>query len=279
MYMIFLANSSFENSFYHDWECLTVVSPFIVALIAGIWFVCKRDDSEARRALLSIKEGIATMFMQTVIFEAHCLMRIVVNYLPDALSQICAEEPRKTRFDNFCAALRKLPEEDIDTDRGKYAFIIRDSFSQILQSEIERVIKAADPSSQTIANRFQNVTGLSFSLEGQTELKLVFLARRTAQAEQREKLYHVSHKLALFAFIFAVIGGFLFLVPAFWVKAKWGFYVSQVSLSVFFVLGIAGLLAMLIFVNCETNLKRGRRECEEDPGFQKAFEIWKGRGK
>jgi len=42
-------------------------------------------------------------------------------------------------------------------------------------------------------------------------------------------------------------------------------------------MGLTGLGSLLVFALSELVLKSGGRECDDDPSFAKAFEIWKGK--
>lgn len=272
-------NSTIGNTFYQEWECAAIIVPIAIALLGCFWFVFKRDDSETKQALYKIKDQIATMFMRTVVSEARCLIKIIENHLPEALTRASRGAQGATRFDKFCAAIREMSAEEFEEAGGKYGFIVRDTFSQILEQEVERLLDAADVNPQSVNARLKNPSGLRFSLEGETVLKLHFLAHRTVRAERRDRQYKVSHKLAFIGFIIGGVGGLSFLVPVFWIEEKWGYIWGQVAFGILACAGIVGLLSTLALGLCERQLKTESQECEDDPGFQKAFEVWKGRGK
>jgi len=273
-----LGNSAIGNTFYQEWECAAIIVPIAIALLGCFWFVFKRDDSETKQALYKIKDQIATMFMRTVVSEARCLIKIIENHLPEALTRVGRGAQGVTRFDKFCAAIREMSAEEFKEAGEKYGFIVRDTFSQILEQEVERLLEAAGVNPQSVNARLKNPSGLRFNLEGETVLKLHFLAQRTVRAESRVRRYKFSRKLAFVGFIIGGVGGLSFLVPVFWIKGEWGYIWGQVAFWLLVCSGIVGLLSALALGLCECQLKTESQECEDDPGFQKAFELWKGRG-
>lgn len=272
-----LGDAVIENVFYKDWGCAGIVVIIAIPALSAVLFVLRRDDSEARQSLYKIKEQIATMFMHTILREARGLISLVEEHLPEALTRVRSKEPLPNRFDKFCAHLRELSDDELSSRSKKYGDIVEQTLADILSDEISRLVDAADPRKQSISSKIHNPTGLRFSLGGETILRLDFLARKTVGVERRSRRYRALRKIATVAFCSAALGGFLFLVPVFWVQGRWGYVWANIALAILIVFGSLGLLSLLIFGLCESRLKTDGRACEDDPGFEKAFELWKGR--
>jgi len=199
--MITLGASTVENALFHDWGCGRVVVPIVLALLTVIWFVLKRDDFEAKKAVYKIKEQVANMFTNTVVSELRRLVRIVEKHLPEALGQLEVQNARPSRFDHFCAAVRNMTAEEFEQRGDILRAIIKHEFSGILEKEIEELIEVAERGGGSGVSKSGNPSGMQYALEWETVLKLVFLARKTVWAERVYRRYYAARKAALFSFI------------------------------------------------------------------------------
>ena len=164
--------------------------------------------------------------------------------------------------------------KDIE-NRDFYLNLAKEMLGNIVQAEVERLIDGASPGRQTITERLHNPTGVHFRLEGQTVLRLQFLARKTVAAERRENWFYASAKWAMAGFCVGGLGGLLFFPPLFWFDSAWGYIWANTALVVLMMFGVIGLVSVFLCFACETSLRREASACQDDPGFEKEFQLWK----
>ncbi len=262
------------NEYYHNWGALQIVVMIVVALFGGIWFVWKRDDSEIQKYLLQIKAKLSYLFEDFVVTEARILVNLIDNHLPDALCETYKEEIGHSRFEHFCNLLKKIPEEEIDLSRGKYAEIFRESFCGILTNEVEQLLNSVDSKRQK-----DSLIRKSYSLEGLTSLKLSFIAHKTAISERLTKRYRSSKKWSLIFLVLSILAGLLFCFFAFWFKLKTNIPLGNIFLSAFVFLSALGVVGILVLALTEMTLKNISQDYKNDPNLEKAFQQWKDRKK
>ncbi|MDD5327167.1 MAG: hypothetical protein PHY02_05050 [Phycisphaerae bacterium] len=272
--IIMVSEVCLQNSYFQNWPCIQIIGTVTIAIFGGIWFVWKRSDEETRKAVLSVKEQVSIFFEKLVFKEVRVLINIIDNYLPDALSQVKSEQSRLSRFDHFCAFLKKIPDEELSRERGKYAEVIRESFSSLLIDEVEKLISSL---SYKISHDIYNPCHIRYGLEGDTVLRLDFIARQNIQVQKLEIYYNIWKIIALVLLVLSAMAGVCFCFLSFLFTAEIAFKCSTVSLWTFFISLIGGLISTAFFALKEYKLKNMYRACQNDPGFEKAFAKWKGR--
>ena len=262
------------NEYYHNWGALQIVVIIVVALFGGIWFVWKRDDSEIQKYLLQIKAKLSYLFEDFVVTETRVLVNLIDKHLPDALCETYKEEIGRSRFEHFCNLLKKIPEEEIDLSRGKYAEIFRESFCGIITTEVEQLLNSVDSKRQR-----DSLARKSYSLEGLTSLKLSFIAHKTAMSEGLTKRYRSSKKWSLIFLVLSILAGLLFCFFTFWFKQKTRVPLGNLIISAFVILSILGVAGILALALTEMALKNISQDFENDSNLEKAFQQWKDRRK
>lgn len=267
-----LATINITNEYYHNWGALQFVGTIVVALLAGIWFVWKKDDSEIRKSLLQIKAKLSYLFEDFVVSETKILINLIERHLPDVLCETYKEESGHSRFEHFCNLLKKIPEEEIDLSRGKYAEIFRESFCGILTNEAQQLLTS-------IKSKRGFPIREPYSLEGSTSLKLNFIAQETAISDRLIKRYYWWKNWTLTFFAFSIMTSLSFCLFSFWFKQKIRIPLGDFIISVFIVLIVLGVVGILVQALTEMALKNRSRDYENDPNLEKAFQQWKDRKK
>ena len=262
------------NEYYHNWEALQFVGMMVVALFGGIWFVWKRDDSKIQKYLLQIKAKLSYLFEDFVVSEARILVSLVDKHLPDTLCETYKEEIGHSRFEHFCNLLKKIPKEEIDLSRGRYAEIFRESFCGIITTEVEQLLNSVDCNRQR-----DSIVRKSYSLEGLTSLKLSFIAHKTAMSEELTKKYLLSKKWSLIFLVLSILAGLLFCFFTFWFKQKTSVPLGNLIISAFVIFTILGVAGISVLALTEMTLKNTSQDYENDPNLEKAFQQWKERRK
>lgn len=272
------SNDEQLNWFYQNWGCAGVFVPFVVA--AGGFLVLmvlnkQKWTSEFKNNLVLAKERVATVFMNTVIFEAQLLLNLIEDHLPLSITQALKSEPLKTKFDIFCEELVEISNSSNDNSRADISEILEreEIFSGLIVSEAEKLVNIIKLSPR-LEHTAYNSTRISYALQGDTALKFSFIAERLFALERIRKKHIFCLEGSLYLMILSILGFFSFLVPLMWDR-KFCFLWGYVSL---FIFSVSSLLGIVLFVSAHKKsgqLITLKEEYESD--FESAYENWKKR--
>jgi len=266
--------------FYQNWGCAGVFAPFVVA--SGSFLVLmvlskQKWKSEFNSNLILAKERVATVFMDTVIFEAQLLLNLIEDHLPNSITQALKSEPLKSKFDVFCEKLAEISNCSLENPRTEISNVLEkeEIFSGLLVSEAQKLLNIIKLSPR-LEHTAYNSTRISYALQGDTALKFSFIANRIFALERIKKKHFFCLEGSLYLMILSLLGFFSFLVPLMWDK-KFCLFWGYISLSIF---SFSALLSIVLFLSAH---KKGgqlitlKEEYESD--FESAYENWKNRNK
>ena len=272
------SNDEQMNWFYQNWGCAGVFVPFVVA--AGTFLVLMVLNkqtwmSEFKNNLVLAKERVATVFMNTVIFEAQLLLNLIEDHLPNSITQALKSEPLKTKFDMFCEKLVEISNSSSENPRTEISAVLEkeEIISGLLVSETEKLINIIKLSPR-LEHTAYNSTRISYALQGDTALKFSFIAERLFALERIRKKHIFFLEGSLYLMILSILGFFSFLVPLLWDR-KFCFLWGYVSL---FIFSVSALLSIVLFVSAHKKsgqLITLKEEYESD--FESAYDNWKKR--
>jgi len=268
------------NCFYENWGCAAFFCPLVV--IVGTFLIVmvlnkQKWTSEFKNNLVLAKERVATVFMNTVIFEAQLLLNLIEDHLPLSITQALKSEPLKTKFDTFCEKLVEISNRPNDNTRAEISEVLEreEIFSGLIVREAEKLANIIKLSPR-LEHTAYNSTRISYALQGETAVKFSFIAERLFALERARKKYTFCIEGSLYLTTLSILGFFPFLVPLLWNKTFcciWGY----ISLTIFSVSAILGLVLFIYAHKKAGKLITLREEYESD--FESAYENWKNRNK
>ena len=263
--MILAAVEAHANCLYHEWGLVGAVLGACVVLLPALWWLGSMKSHVATAAVLEIRSGLSSLFRETVVGEALRICQLVDDHLPSALSQVDDLNPKPSAFDELCRGLRELDDEQ--PDRQLYAALLKNALGGVMIGEVRRHLMMAGAESGGAAGGQGSRTGLRVAFEGDTELKLTFIAKKIALASRKERLFYCSKRWALRLFGISGVTGFLVCAVVL-VDHLWAYRVGLVLLSAFFLAGAAGVFALLL-------LLRSQGWLEETAKRHRTPEDWK----
>ncbi len=272
------SNDEQMNCFYQNWGCAVVFVPLVVAASTFLVLMVlnkQKWTSEFKNNLVLAKERVATVFMNTVIFEAQLLLNLIEDHLPNSITQALKSEPLKTKFDMFCEKLVEISNSARENPRTEISAVLEkeEIFSGLIVSETEKLINIIKLSPR-LEHTAYNSTRISYALQGDTALKFSFIAERLFALERIRKKHIFFLEGSLYLMILSILGFFSFLVPLMWDR-KFCFLWGYVSL---FIFSVSALLGIVLFVSAHK--KSGQLiTLKEEYGsdFESAYDNWKKR--
>lgn len=271
------------HSFYLNWGCAGVMIPLAVALgaLLVVHLSKKRKSiSDFENNLVLAKEGVATIFMDTVVSETQLLLSLIEEHLPDSITQALKSQPLKNKFDSFCEKLIEInsdsngnPRTDISEVLKKEMFPRKKEFYGLLVDEAKRLAYIIKQSAR-LGNTDYNSTEISYALQGDTALKFNFIADRFFALEKIKKRYFFYLNSCERLTISSLLGVLSLFVPLMWNMEFCGIW-ACVSIAIFVLLAFLSILSF-----CRANKKAEqlinlKKEYESDPGI--AYESWKSK--
>lgn len=236
------------NSLYEAWGLLAMPIPVVVALLALLWrLYCMKTDRTTENAL-RVRSVLAGMFQRTVLQESRKILRLVQTHLPYSLSQVDSPDPQPSAFDKFCRELRDLDKDELNRDHCRK--MLERTLSQVIIDEVEKLLQIAESHSAGIVEGRGNPTGLRASFEGETERTLTFIAQKTVQANNTERMFYRTKTLTFRAFAFSAIAGVL-AIPGLFLVEKWAYWTTVAFLLVMAATLVAGIMAWVRSYRCQ----------------------------
>jgi len=279
-----LAQSSAEDtseklhSFYHNWGCATVIATLVVGL--GTFLIVhlfkKRNlISEFNTNLVLAKEGVATVFMDTVVLEAQLLLRLIEEHLPDSITQALKSQPLKNKFDTFCERLIEINNNSNSNPRTGISEVFRreEMFSGLIVGEANKLANIIKLSAR-LGQTDYNSTGISYALQGDTALKFNFIADRFFALEKIKKRYFFYLNSCGRLAIFSLLGALSLFVPLLCNMEFCGIW-ACVSIATFVLLAFFSIVLFCLADKKSAQLINLRKEYESDSGT--AYENWKSK--
>lgn len=279
-----LAQSSAEgtpeklHSFYQNWGCAGVIATLAVAL-GGLLVVHlskrRKSISEFDNNLVLAKEGVATIFMDTVVLEAQLLLSLIEEHLPDSITQALMSEPLKNKFDTFCEKLIEINNNSNGNPRTGISEVFRteEIFSGLIVGEAKKLANIIKLSAR-LGQTDYNSTEISYALQGDTALKFNFIADRFFALEKIKKRYFFYLKsfapLALFSFL----GAASLFVPLLWNIGFCGIW-AYMSIATFVLLAFFSIVSFCLAHKKSEQLINLRKKYESDS--ETAYENWKSK--
>ncbi len=239
--MILAHATTHANSLYHEWGLIAAAWGVCVPLLGGVWWLLKLKSEETSASALKIRSKLAGLMERTFHIEALKVFELIDDHLPDALSQVDAENARVSAFDRLCLGLRELDPDE--PDRGKYRSVLEHALSGIISTEAKKLLAGATP------------TGLRFSFRHETERLLAYIAEQTTRSRKKERAYTRATSWTTALFISAVIAVFLG-TPCMMFDTTWALYLGAIFLSAFLAGVVAGCVSLLVVAVCQTWITR-----------------------
>lgn len=214
-----------------------------------------KTDSLTAKVLL-VRSVLVRMFQQTVVDESRKIFRLVEVHLPYSLSQVDDKNARPSAFDRLAQGLRQLDESE--PDRYKYRQVLEDALSKIITDEVNKLLNIAEANTVGVVTENGNPTGLRVSFERETERKLSFIARKTAQANRKERGFYKGKTWAFRLLTTSVISAVL-VTPFVFFNQEWAQQASVIFLILWVSALVSGLVSLVVFHTCQTWLE----ECSE----------------
>ncbi len=279
-----LAQSSAESapeklhSFYQNWVCAGVIATLAVGLGTFLivhLFKKRKSISEFDNNLVLAKEGVATIFMDTVVLEAQLLLRLIEEHLPDSITQALKSQPLRNKFDTFCERLIEINNDSNGNPRAGISGVFRreEIFSGLIVGEAKKLANIIKLSAR-LGQTDYNSTGISYALQGGTALKFNFIADRFFALEKVKKRYFFYLNSCERLAIFSLLGVVSLFVPLLWNVGFCGIW-ACVSIAIFVLLAFFSIVSFCLADKKSEQLINLRKEYESDS--KTAYENWKNK--
>ncbi|GAI01476.1 unnamed protein product [marine sediment metagenome] len=262
------------NYFYQHWTCLAALTTLLAIVFLFLIYLKKSYKSEKEnieKARLTIKESIASMFLETVTMEAYFLLDLITDHLPKSISQESKENPKLSKFDYFCGSLSKLSKDSSGDVRKKMSGIVKGLLSDTILKEAKKLLKIIKLAPRLESSEY-NPTGISYALQGETSLKFGFIAKKLFVNEKWIGRYIFFHKVSLVLLSLAILSYFSFWMSLL-VNSNLFYICGHVSISLF---GLFTLLAFVMWTFSSKNLNKIddlRQRCEKQ-GVTNLYAEW-----
>ena len=254
-----IAQSEHANSLYFEWGFLAVIAPFCIALFAGLWWLLRFDTRPSKKHGLEVRSVLASMFQKVITQGAIRLFELINNQLPYALSQVDDATPTPSVFDKLCEKMKGV--DSISEDRDAFREALEHSLSDAILAEIKKHLHIADVSASGEPRPNPNPTDPRFSLEGETERRLSFIAEQTLLSNRMERGVNRWLSFAFRCFACAFVFGML-CIPCFLIDTDWAFVVLLTSGAISIIAVIAGAVCLVLFDNCYRWLDWNAHRCK-----------------
>lgn len=239
-----MENDPISNSIYQEWGLLGALLAVLVALLSLLWWLLRERSELSTSAALQIRGTLASLFQQTVVDAAEYLFAATFDSLTLVLT---GGDPRRhipTAFEKLLrslqAELHRASTDEIDTI---YRGLIERDLIAVIRNEINKLLTAVREGLGDLESKSASPIIPAVGLTGETEHRLTFLAKKTAEVAKQEALVFKSRKRALASFTTCGIVVIL-LSPSFFIAHWFGYLAFKVLGAISGASFVVGLYAM-----------------------------------
>lgn len=246
-----LAASPQQNPLLHDFGLPTLIVAVYGTLVALLLFLLKKSPEDVRKARLTIRTSLSSLFQRTVVHAARNLVRQVDEALPRLLSQPGSGRATPTRFTFLAAALRGLADVDPDSEgREGHEAVLKIALAGLITSHYERVFEQLDEDASRGGEEVSRRLGIRVEIDSTAEPTLDLIANFASRARKCETHFFSGRKRAIQCFLAAFVVSLVSL-PAYFIDAEWAYITILVAGGLFVVVGATGFASLWRSVTAE----------------------------